>query len=103
MISFSTRIFTKLKCQVSLVVKYMWDYYSTSFLHRMMIQAKLKFRTIIRIFHGCEVRIEKSARGSLFGITKLCQVMPNSDPEGQIFFYLYQTTMIDSSCIPFNL
>ena len=40
---------------------------------------------IIRIFHRCEVRIEKSVRGSLFGISRLCQVMPNSDPEGQIF------------------
>ena len=39
----------------------------------------------IRIFHGCEVRIEKSIRGSLFGITRLCRVMPNSDPEGRIF------------------
>ena len=39
----------------------------------------------IRIFHGCEVRREKSIRGSLFGITRLCQMMPNSDPEGRIF------------------
>ena len=30
----------------------------------------------IRIFHGCEVRIEKSVRGSLFGIMRLCLVMP---------------------------
>ena len=30
----------------------------------------------IRIFHGCEVWIEKS---------RLCWVMPNSDPEGRIF------------------
>ena len=30
-------------------------------------------------------RIEKSVRGSLFGITRLCRVMPNSDPEGRIF------------------
>ena len=29
--------------------------------------------------------IEKSVWGSLFGIRRLCQVMPNSDPEGQIF------------------
>ena len=29
----------------------------------------------------CEVRIDKSVRGSLFGITR----MPNSDPEGRIF------------------
>ena len=35
--------------------------------------------------YGCEVRIEKSVRGSLFGITRLCWVMPNSDPEGQSF------------------
>ena len=40
---------------------------------------------IIRIFHGCEVRIEKSVRGSLFGIRRLCRVMLNSDPEGRIF------------------
>ena len=39
---------------------------------------------IIRIFHGCEVRIEKSVRGSLFG-TRLCRVMSNGDPEGRIF------------------
>ena len=39
----------------------------------------------IRIFHECEVRIEKSVRGSLLGITRLCRVMPNSDPEGQSF------------------
>ena len=31
-----------------------------------------KLKKIIRIFHGCEVRIEKSIR-----------VMPNSDPEGR--------------------
>ena len=39
---------------------------------------------IITIFHGCEVRIRKSVRGSLFGITRLCRVMLNSDPEGRI-------------------
>ena len=54
----------------------------------------------VRIFHGCEVRIEKSVprdqclasrgleksvQGSLFGITRLCRVKPNSDPEGWIF------------------
>ena len=40
---------------------------------------------IIRIFHGWEVRIEKSVRESLFGITRLCRVMFNSNPEGRIF------------------
>ena len=45
----------------------------------------IDFINIIRIFHGCEVRIEKSIRGSMFDITRLCRVMPNSDPEGWIF------------------
>ena len=31
------------------------------------------------------MQIEKSVRGSLFGITRLCRVMLNSDPEGRIF------------------
>ena len=31
------------------------------------------------------MRIEKSFRGSLFAIMKLCRVMPNTEPEGQIF------------------
>ena len=31
--------------------------------------------------------IEKSVWGSLFGITRLCRVMPNSDPVGWIFLY----------------
>ena len=35
---------------------------------------------------GCEEWIEKSVRESLFGIRRLCRVMPNSDPEGRIFF-----------------
>ena len=47
------------------------------------INSKLGY--IIRIFHGSEMRIEQSVRGSLFGITRLCQVMPNSDPEGWNF------------------
>ena len=39
----------------------------------------------IRIFHEYEVRIEKFFQGSLFGIMRLCRVMPNSDPAGRIF------------------
>ena len=39
----------------------------------------------IRIFHGCEVQIENSVRGSLFGITRLCRVKPDSDPKGRTF------------------
>ena len=56
----------------------------------------------IRIFHGSEVRLQKSVRGSLFAITRLCQVMPNSDPDR--FFYPHQTTMLDPFlvCSGFN-
>ena len=39
----------------------------------------------IRIVRRCEVWTEKSFRGSLFCITRLCPVMPYSDPEGRIF------------------
>ena len=39
----------------------------------------------IRIFHGCEVWIEKTVPASLLCITRLRRVMPNSDPEGWIF------------------
>ena len=50
--------------------------------HHEMIKT---FAYIIRIFHGCEVWIEKSVRGSLSGIRRLCRVMPNRDTEGWIF------------------
>ena len=39
---------------------------------------------IIRIFHGCEVLIE-NPMPRVTGIMRLRRVMPNSDPEGQIF------------------
>ena len=38
-----------------------------------------------RTFQWCEVRIEKSIGGSLFGIARLCRVMPDSDPKGTSF------------------
>ena len=41
----------------------------------------------LRIFQGRVVRIEKSVWGSRFSTTRLCWVMPNSDPDG------HQTTM----------
>ena len=55
----------------------------------------------IRIYHRCEVQIKKiHPRVTVWCIMRLCQVMPNSDPEGQIF-YPHKTTMVDSfSCIP---
>ena len=64
--------------------------YFTTFMATISCIPDKVFRTflpfwIIRIFYGCEVRIEKSVLGSLFGITKLCRVMPNSDSEGRSF------------------
>ena len=56
--------------------------------HRCFRSSSNPARTMcenIRIFHGWEVRIEKSVRGSLFGIMRLCRVMLNSDPGGRIF------------------
>ena len=42
-------------------------------------------------------------RGELFGIKRLCPVMPNSVLRDR-FFYPHKTTRIDSfSCIPFDL
>ena len=35
-----------------------------------VVTGALRFKNI-RIYHECEDRIEKSARGSLFGITRL--------------------------------
>ena len=40
---------------------------------------------ITRIFHRCEVRVDKSDRRSQFGMRRLCRVLPNSDPKGWIF------------------
>ena len=41
------------------------------FIHIVALRFLFRLR-IIRINNGCKVRIEKSARGSLFGITILC-------------------------------
>ena len=74
---------------------------------------------VIRIFHGCEMRIEKSvprdhclaslgfrknpSEGHCLasrGFAEWCQTMIPRDG----FFYPHRTTMIDSfSCIPFDL
>ena len=61
----------------------------------------------IRILHGCEVQLENSvprvtiwhheavpSRGSLFGITKLCRVMQNSDLEGRNFLSARNTHVL---------
>ena len=42
-------------------------------------------REIIRIYHKCEGRIEKSVSRIAVWQHKACRVMKNSDPEGRIF------------------
>ena len=60
----------------------------------------------IRIFHGCEVQIEKSVRGSLFGIKTLFRVMLNRIPRDRSvanihdrFFFLHT---FSSPTVDFN-
>ena len=40
---------------------------------------------IIRIYHECEGRIEKSVSRITIWHNEACRVMTNGDPEGQIF------------------
>ena len=61
------------------------------------------FLKLIRGFYGCEVRIVKSVRGSLFGIRRLCRVMPNGDSEEWIFLSTQNSHDRFFSCIPFDL
>ena len=43
---------------------------------------------IIRIYHECEGRIEKSVQRIAVWHHEACRVMTNGDPEGQIFSIL---------------
>ena len=45
----------------------------------------------ISIFHGCMVWIEKSVTRVSDRHHEACRVMPNSDPEGQIFLSILYT------------
>ena len=71
--------------QQSVRIKSILYYWLTS----LRRHSDFKFKNVLcqrRIYHGCEVRIEKSVRGSLFGITRLCRVMPKVLPgEGTDF------------------
>ena len=55
------------------------------FLHQSVTWEFLSGMQEYKNLSRVQVRIEKSIRGSLFGITRLSRVMPNSDPEGRIF------------------
>ena len=61
----------------------------------------LMFLKIIRIYHECEGRIEKSVQKIAVWHHEACPVMTNSDPEGRIFLYPTLTRIMDSfSCSP---
>ena len=51
----------------------------------LMSWFKLMFMENIRIYHECKGRKEKSVQRIAVWHHEACQVMPNSDPEGQIF------------------
>ena len=51
------------------------------------LQVQLYSVDIIGIYHKCESRIEKSVPRIAAWHHKACQVMTNSDWEGQIFLY----------------
>ena len=59
--------------------------------HSVMIEKKwMGLGKIIRIYHECEVRIEKSVSRIAVWHHEACQVMTNGDPEGKIFLsYLH--------------
>ena len=58
---------------------------------------------IIRIYHECEGRIEKSVPRIAVWHHKACRVMINGDPEGRTFLS-YLTPIMDSfSCSPLFL
>ena len=57
---------------------------------------------IIKIFHGCELRMENSFLRVTVWHHEAFLMMPNNDPWDGIF-YPHQTFMFDSfSCIPFD-
>ena len=57
----------------------------------------------IRIYHECEGRIEKSISRIAVWHHEACQVMRNSDPNGQIFLSPLRQIMNSFSCSPLFL
>ena len=50
---------------------------------------------IIRIYHECEGRIEKSVPRIVVWHHEACRMMTNGDPEGRIFFYPTLTRIME--------
>ena len=55
---------------------------------------------IIRIYHECEGRIEKSVPTITLWHHKACRVLTNGDPEGWIFYPTLTRIMDSFSCSP---
>ena len=60
------------------------------------------FDKIVRIYHNCEGRVEKSVTRIAVWHHEACRVMTNSDPEGRIFHTLTRITFF-FSCSPLLL
>ena len=69
----------------------LWTFYSWLWIIIMNIKSSGKYTTV----RLSESYMGGRCRRSLFGITRLCWVMQNSDPEG-LNFYLHRTVMFDS-------
>ena len=88
-----------IKCDTSSSVKQSYETKSAIQLH---IERSCVCKSTIRIYHYCLVWIQKSVRGSLFGIARLAEWWRTVILRDR-FFYPHQTVMIDSfSCIPFH-
>ena len=61
----------------------------------VVISSSLGDLQIIRIYHECEGRVEKSVPRITVWHHEACRVMTNGDPEGQIF-YPTRTPIMDS-------
>ena len=55
---------------------------------------------IIRIYHECEGRIEKSVSKITAWHHEACRVMTNGDPEGRFFFPTLTRIMNSFPCSP---
>ena len=58
--------------------------------HNIKLDWSLWLNIIIYMYHEFVDRIDNSSRGSLLGITRLCRVMPNSDPRGRIVYRIHK-------------
>ena len=69
---------------------------------RQILRLKI-LAEIIRIYHECEGRIEKSVPRIAVWHHKACRVMTKGDHEGRIFYPTLTRIMVSFSCSPLFL